>query len=267
MTKVLTIAGSDSLSGGGLQADLRTFKEYQVEGANVLTCIVTVAPNTDEVTVLGVSLRALKAQLRECLAKESEVDVIKVGMLANIEIAKVVASYLKEINHIPIVLDPVLALKESGLTSSQDIIDFFMTELMPIATITTPNLREAELLSGLTGIDSIEKMVEAARIIHKTGVKNVVVKGGQRLKGETAYDVLFDGNKVTILEEKKLANSYNNGAGCTFASAIAAGIATGLSMEESVKKGKVFVYESIKYGIPFLPGLGNVYQGRKSKSL
>ena len=259
VTKVLTIAGSDSLSGGGLQADLRTYKEYKIEGSNVLTCIVTVAPNTDEVTVLGVSLPTLKAQLRECLSKENEIDVI--------EIAKVVANHLKEVKDIPIVLDPVLALKESGLTSSQDIIDFFNTELMPLATITTPNLREAELLSGLVGIDSIEKMEEAARIIHKTGVKNVVVKGGQRLKGETAYDVLFDGTTVTILEEKKLANSYNNGAGCTFASAIASGIATGLTVEESVRKGKAFVFESIEYGIPFLPGLGNVYQGGKNKSL
>lgn len=267
VTKVLTIAGSDSLSGGGLQADLRTYKEYNIEGSNVLTCIVTVAPNTDEVTVLGVSLPTLKAQLRECLSKENEIDVIKIGMLADIEIAKVVANHLKKVKDIPIVLDPVLALKESGLTSSQDIIDFFNTELMPLATITTPNLREAELLSGLVGIDSIEKMEEAARIIHKTGVKNVVVKGGQRLKGETAYDVLFDGTTVTILEEKKLANSYNNGAGCTFASAIASGIATGLTVEESVRKGKVFVFESIEYGIPFLPGLGNVYQGGKNKSL
>ncbi len=265
MKKVLTIAGSDSLSGGGLQADLRTFEEYQVTGLNVLTCIVTVEANTDKVTVTELPLSLLETQLEECFNEVPAIDVIKIGMLANIETAKVVVKALKKHREIPVVLDPVLALKESGLTSSQDIIDFFKTELMPLADITTPNLKEAELLSGLGKLDSLEKMKEAAQLIHKTGVKHVVIKGGQRLEGRLAYDVFYDGQNYMILEEDKLLNGYNNGAGCTFASAIASGMALGYHLETAVRKAKSFVYEGIEYGIPFLPGLGNVFQGGKSK--
>lgn len=264
MKKVLAIAGSDSLSGGGIQADMRTYKEFQVRGLNTLTCVVTVLPETDTVIIHEMNLKDIEKQLKICLAEE--VDVIKIGMLANIEIATLVVSYLKKYPHIPVVLDPVLALKESGFTSSQTIIDFFNQELMPLATITTPNLREAELLSGINQITNIEKMKEAAKVIHKTGVKNVVIKGGQRLSGPTAFDVFFDGKTYTILEEEKLKNGYNNGAGCTFASAIASGMAKQEGIKEAVIQGKEFVYEAIQYGIPFLPGLGNVYQGGKNKS-
>lgn len=262
--KVLTIAGSDSLSGGGLQADLRTFQEYGVKGLNALTCIVTVEPETDQITVHEVSEKMLRSQLEECLNQEVAVDVIKIGMLANLETAKIVAEYLKQVNK-PIVLDPVLALKESGLTSGQDIVNFFNQELMPLAIITTPNLKEAELLSGIKEINSLEKMKEAAQVIHKTGVKHVVIKGGQRLPGNTAYDVFYDGVDFLILQEKKLENGFNNGAGCTFASAIASGISLDYPMKEAVIRAKEFVYEGIQYGIPFLPGLGNVYQGGKNK--
>lgn len=265
MKKVLTIAGSDSLSGGGLQADLRTFEEYGVYGENAVTCIVTVEPETDKVTVHEVSLDMVKHQLETSLVDTKGLNSIKIGMLASIEVANVVAEFLKQQKDIPVVLDPVLALKESGLTTEKDIIDFFNKELMPLATITTPNLREAELLSGIESIDSLEKMKEAAHFIYQTGVKQVVIKGGQRIKGPVAYDLLYDGTHYEWLEHKKILNGFNNGAGCTFASAIAAGLAKGYAVEESVKKAKDFVYEAIEYGIPFLPELGNVYQGGKSK--
>lgn len=267
MKKVLAIAGSDSLSGGGIQADMRTYREYGVEGQNVLTCIVTVKPETDCVHIHEIPLKMIDKQLQGCLVEDNKIDVIKIGMLASIEIANKVVAYLKRVPDIPIVLDPVLALKESDVTSGQEIIDFFNHELMPLATIATPNLREAELLSGISEIRSIEEMKEAAIEIHKTGVAHVVIKGGQRLAGGKAYDVYFDGTHFSVLEEDKLMNGYNNGAGCTFSSAIASSIAKGDTVGNAVVQGKKFVYEAIKNGIPFLPSLGNVYQGRKNKSL
>lgn len=265
MKRVLTIAGSDSLSGGGLQADLRTFEEYNVSGKNVVTCLVTVEPKTDKVEVHEVSKEILKRQLESCLSDFEKIDGIKVGMLASIETAKIVAKYLKKNTQIPIILDPVLALKETGLESDQSIIEFFRAELLPLATLTTPNLAEAELLSGIEPIDSLEKMKQAAKIIYQTGVSYVVIKGGQRIKGSVAYDLLYDGSDYTIFEQQKISNGFNNGAGCTFASAITSGIAKGWSVEKSVKEAKIFVYEAIEYGIPFLPDLGNVYQGAKNK--
>lgn len=265
MKRVLTIAGSDSLSGGGLQADLRTFEEYGVAGLNVVTCIVTVEAKTDIVEVHEVSLEMVEHQLEAVFKEEQQLDGIKIGMLASIEVAKLVAEFLKKQKNIPIVLDPVLALKESGLTTERDVIDFFKNELMPLAAVTTPNLREAELLSGIDPIDTLEKMKEAAQLIYQTGVKQVVIKGGQRIKGPVAYDLLYDGKQFRWFKHEKILNGFNNGAGCTFASAITAGLAKDYSVEKSVEKAKNFVYEAIEYGIPFLPGLGNVYQGGKSK--
>lgn len=264
MKKVVTIAGSDSLSGGGLQADIRTFKEYGIKPYNVLTCIVTVEPKTDQVEVHEVHEDMLKKQLETCLVLKNDLSAIKIGMLANLETAKIIKDYLEKNQHIPIVLDPVLALKESGLTSKKMIIDFFVDQLVPLATIVTPNLREAELLSGVSPINNIEKMKLAAERIFQLGAKNVVVKGGQRLLGNMAYDIFYDGTDFIVLEEPKITNGFNNGAGCTFASAIASGLAQEQSVIESVKNGKQFVYQAILNGIPFLEGLGNVYQGNQS---
>lgn len=265
MKRVLTIAGSDSLSGGGLQADLRTFTEYGLEASNVVTCLVGVDVNEDKVEIHEVSTQMLKHQLKK-VEESNEIIGIKVGMLASIETGKLVASFLKT-KETPIVIDPVLALKESGVESNQSVIEFFKKELLPLATITTPNLREAELLSGIDPIDSLEKMEEAAIRIYQTGVKNVVIKGGQRFEGTMAYDLLYDGEKSVILEQQKIKNGYNNGAGCTFASAICSGLAKGMDVLESVKAAKIFVYEAIEYGIPFLSELGNVYQGGKNKTI
>ena len=263
MKNVLTIAGSDSLSGGGLQADLRTFKEYGVNALNAVTCIVTVDPKSDKFTIYDVGQDFLQEQLETSLNQEENVDMIKIGMLGNLDIAKQVASFLQQHPDIPVILDPVLSLKEEGHTSNEEIVSFFREKLLPLGLVTTPNLKEAELLSGLTPIDSIEKMKEAAQMIQATGVEQVVIKGGQRLPGKWAVDVIYDGQEYVILRDEKLSNGYNNGAGCTFASSIAAGIALGLTPKEAIVKAKEFVHEAIEYGQPFLPGLGNVYQGGK----
>ena len=125
MKNVLTIAGSDSLSGGGLQADLRTFKEYGVNALNAVTCIVTVDPKSDKFTIYDVGQDFLQEQLETSLNQEENVDMIKIGMLGNLDIAKQVASFLQQHPDIPVILDPVLSLKEEGHTSNEEIVSFF----------------------------------------------------------------------------------------------------------------------------------------------
>ncbi|RAG60335.1 hydroxymethylpyrimidine/phosphomethylpyrimidine kinase, partial [Burkholderia multivorans] len=146
--------------------------------------------------------------------------------LGSVESALVLAEDLKS-NELPYVFDPVLVCKGSG--SMVDLKDLFVDNLVPLATVITPNLEEAAVLAGLEPIDSVEGMIEAARIIHGQGAKNVVVKGGARLAREDAIDILFDGETVTTLRSRKVNDKLVNGAGCSFASSIAAGIATGLS--------------------------------------
>lgn len=258
MKQLLTISGSDSLSGGGLQADLRTFYEHGVQGKQLLTCIVTVDAITDDVNVYDTPKETLNVLLEESITPD--LSGIKIGMLATLDTAKDVAKALEEITDIPIVLDPVLALKETKNEVPSDITQFFKERLMPLATITTPNLREAEMLSGIFPIDSVARMKLAAENIHKTGVKYVVIKGGERILGEKAIDVLYDGIRFYEFTQEKIDTRSVNGAGCTFASAIAANLVNGMSVVDAVESAKAFVYGAIWHGIPFLPELGNVWQ-------
>lgn len=256
MKRIVTISGSDTLSGGGVQADLRTFHEYGLEPLHVLTCIVTVNQETNAVNVYESPSNVIEDGFTELTSLEY--DGIKIGMLATLDIARQVSSFLTNQN-VPIVLDPVLSLKESGFSENQDIVNFFKENLLPKATLTTPNLREAELLADMS-IKTVEDMKVAAVKIYATGVSYVVIKGGQRLSGGLAVDLLYDGKTFTIFEMAMLNNGYINGAGCTFASAIASNLILGESTKEAVQKSKEFVHRAIENGIPFLPGLGNVWQ-------
>lgn len=264
MTKLLTIAGSDTLSGGGLQADLRTFREYDIIGENVLTCVVTMNQETKDIKIEELPMPVISDQLLEAEQRLETYQGIKVGMLANLATAQAVAAFLEKVDTVPIVLDPVLALKESGLTTSQDIVAYFTDTLLPLATITTPNLHEAELLSGMTNIDTIEKMILAGKKIQSYGVPYVVVKGGLRMPGTEAIDVLVTPDKESIYRSDKLHSGFNNGAGCTFASAIAAEMVSNDNMSDVIQASKDFVYRSIENGVDFMDGLGNVWQKGKS---
>lgn len=259
----MIIAGSDTLSGGGLQADVRTFHRFKIPSCQVLTCIVTVPSETGEVDIYDMPLPLFQKQL-ESLGDGSQFSGIKVGMLANLEIAKKVSLFLNRITaDIPIVIDPVLALKESGFGMSTEIIHFFKEELLPLATVITPNLHEAELLSGHSGIEELAEMEQVARELNQIKIANIVIKGGLRFPGTQAIDVLWTQGQATFFKQPKLTNCHNNGAGCTFASAITAGLVQGQSLIEAVAQAKDFVYQAIDQGMPFLPELGNVWQGFK----
>ncbi|GAA1624383.1 MULTISPECIES: PfkB family carbohydrate kinase [Brevibacterium] len=240
--KLLTIAGSDVSGGAGLEADLKMFEEYGAFGTAVVTCIVTFDPEDSFNHAIDfIEPEVVNRQLASALAIH-RFDAIKSGMLGSVDSALVLAEDLKD-NQLPYVFDPVLVCKGSG--SMVDLRDLFVENLVPLATVITPNLEEAAVLAGIDPIDSVEGMIEAAQIIHGQGAQNVVVKGGARLAGEDAIDILFDGQTVTTLRSRKVNDKLVNGAGCSFASSIAAGIATGLSIPDAVVKAK----ETVAHGI------------------
>lgn len=240
--RALTIAGSDVSGGAGIEADLTMFEEYGVFGTAAITCIVTFDPaNSFQHDIAFLESELVSRQVESALAIH-DFNVIKSGMLGSVDTALMLAQRLRD-NHLPYVFDPVLVCKGAG--TMVDLKDLFVNELVPQATIITPNLEEAALLSGAQKLTSVEEMVEAARTIHSQGAATVVVKGGARLGGDEAIDVVFDGQSVTTLSTKKVNNDLVNGAGCSFASSIAAGLATGLSVIDAVVTAKERVAQGI----------------------
>ncbi|MGY3766409.1 hydroxymethylpyrimidine/phosphomethylpyrimidine kinase [Vagococcus vulneris] len=252
----LIIAGSDTLSGGGLQTDIRTFETKRLNSCNILTCIATVNQSNETIAIHDLSPELIKKQWDDI--KRLPIDVLKIGMLANLEIAVKVKKIMESCSGIPIVIDPVLALKESGYGMSDEIVAFFYRELLPIAFVTTPNLKEAEMLARMS-INNKKDMEQAAIVIKASSVEYVVIKGGHRLPGTEATDLIYNGKTFNYLTTPKLQTTQTNGAGCTFASAIAANIANELPVIVAVTEAKQFVYQAIKNGFPLLSDLGNVW--------
>lgn len=259
--KVLTIAGSDSLSGGGLQADLATFNEYGLFGLSIITSIVTVID--DAVDIHVVPLNVLSQQLSSVLAL-SDIAAIKIGFVPNIEAIELIAQRLKHVT-IPIILDPVMVFKETNRTEMQGLLRAIREQLVPLATVVTPNLIEAELLADQS-IETLDDMKHAAQQIKSVAEQTIVIKGGNRLAGHDAVDVVLDeDNRHFILSQDKIKQSLlcNNGAGCTFAASITANYAIGANAQEAITNAKEFVYHAIKQGITLnqtLP-VGTVWPG------
>lgn len=259
--KVLTVAGSDSSGGAGIQADLKTFEEYGTFGFSAITSIVTMDPD-EEWSHLVTSLDAtlVEKQLKTIFAG-APLDAMKTGMLGTIETIEITRQYIDKFNMQNIVIDPVMACKGTSELLQPDNVDAMVRLLLPKATITTPNLVEAGILSGLGDITSVSQMEEAAKKIIALGPKNVVIKGGHRLGTENAIDLFYDGTTFTLFEGELFQTDYNHGAGCTFAAATAAGLAKGLSVKEAVKMAKKFVAAAIQKGLKINPFLGHVWHG------
>ncbi len=261
LKKALSIAGSDSSGGGGIQADLKTFEEYGVFGFSAVTSIVTMDPEKN----WALSVTALEASLVEkqlqTIFTGGPLAAMKTGMLgstANIEVTRHYIDLSKQKN---LVVDPVMSGKGTDKLLQPENIEAIKMLLLPVAAITTPNLREAGILSGLGTLRTIDDMKKAAEKIFEFGPQNVVVKGGKGISHEKAVDVFFDGSEFTLLENEKLTTAYNHGAGCTFAAAITAGLAKNLTALEAVKLAKEFVFAAISEGIEINRYLGHVWHG------
>lgn len=257
--KTLTIAGSDSSGGAGIQADLKTFAEYGTYGMSVLTAIATMDPDNNwSHGVTAIDVPIVEQQLKTALAG-GEIAAMKTGMLPTVEIIKAVAETIKDRQLKNVVIDPVMVCKGEDEVLNPENADALRDVLAPLATVLTPNLFEAGELSGLGKLINLEDMKKAAEKIYGLGAQNIVIKGGKALSDDQAIDLFYDGSEFTILETAKIDPAYNHGAGCTFAAAITAGLAQGQTVKEAVLKAKEFVTEAIRSGFQFNQFVGSVF--------
>ncbi|MBW3114255.1 pyridoxine/pyridoxal/pyridoxamine kinase [Bacillus sp. MCCB 382] len=260
LKKTLTIAGSDTSGGAGIQADLKTFQEHGVYGMTALTTVVTMDPNNHwHHNVHPLSIDTLEAQLETVLSVG--IDAMKTGMLGTVEIIELAAKKIDAFGLNKVVIDPVMVCKGEDEVLHPETTDAMREHLLQRATVVTPNLFEAGQLAQTGPIKTIEEMKEAARKIHDLGAKNVVIKGGKQLQHDKALDLFYDGNEFTLLEEEKVETSYNHGAGCTFAAAITANLANGQEVKEAVQNAKTFVTAAIKHGFKLNEYVGPVMHG------
>ncbi len=251
--KALTIAGSDSGGGAGIQADLKTFSAYRVFGLSVITAVTA----QNSVGVQGVENLApafVARQLRSVL-EDFGVDAAKCGMLSVAPIIEAVAGVLAEHPIDKLVVDPVMVAKSGDSLLQPDAVEALIRHILPLALVVTPNLPEAEVLSGMT-VSNREDMEEAARRIGKLGARHVLVKGGH-LKGD-AVDILWNGREVTAFQVPRVESSNTHGTGCTFSAAIAAGLAKGRPLGEAVREAKAYVTKAIREGSARGRGVGQL---------
>jgi hydroxymethylpyrimidine/phosphomethylpyrimidine kinase len=237
----LTIAGSDSSAGAGIQADLKTFSALGVYGLTALTCVVAETPG--RVSKLEPVSAALVREQIEVLLRAFPVAAIKTGLLFSAEIIREIASALREHRSIPLVIDPVMVATSGDPLLQADAIGIYEQELFPRATLITPNLDEAARLIGRT-IGDLRAMREAAEILaNKFGV-SVLLKGGH-LAGDQATDLLFLNGSVIEFSAPFSRGIATHGTGCTYSAAITAGLATGLPLKEAVREAKSFISAAI----------------------
>ncbi len=247
----MTIAGADSGGGAGIQADLKTFAALGVYGTSALTAIT--AQNTVGVTgVHEIPTEIIAAQI-EAVLTDIGADAVKTGMLASSSIVEVVARQLKTFRVTALVVDPVMVAKSGDSLLREDAVEALRTLLVPLAAVVTPNIPEAEVLTGVK-IVSDHDMRRAAESIVGMGCGSVVVKGGHR--DEPATDLFYDGDRFQEFTAPRIDTNNTHGTGCTFASAVAAGLAKGLTLLEAVAQAKEFVTAAIGSSFPIGQGHG-----------
>jgi hydroxymethylpyrimidine/phosphomethylpyrimidine kinase len=251
MKNVLTIAGSDSSGGAGIQADLKTFAAHGVYGMSVITAVT--AQNTQGVSaVQDISPEIISGQI-EAIFEDIRVDGVKIGMTSQICTIKAIGEGLKQYKPSNIVLDPVMVSKSGYQLLQQSAIEELISILLPMATVVTPNIPEAEVITGIK-IENILDMERAARAIYGMGARNVLIKGGH-LEND-ATDVLFDGRSFTYLKGRRINTRNTHGTGCTLSAAIASNLAVGCSASEAVSKAKEYITTAIENSLAIGKGVG-----------
>jgi hydroxymethylpyrimidine/phosphomethylpyrimidine kinase len=258
--KALTIAGSDSGGGAGIQADLKTFAAFGVYGCSVITAVT--AQNTCQVTgIHNVPPRMVRQQI-EAVLSDIRPHAIKIGMLSNSGIIRVVAESLRAFGPVPIVLDPVMMGKSGDILLVKDAIGVLRQALIPLATVITPNIPEAEVLVGKP-LETEQDFINAAKVMREWGAQVVVLKGGHRTSGieggGKVVDLYFDGKKVRSIRGPFVNTPHTHGTGCTFASAIAAGLAKGLDPFPAVTQAREYLTQALQVAFPVGQGKGPVH--------
>ncbi len=243
MQRVLTIAGSDSGGGAGIQADLKTFAAHGVYGTCAITAVT--AQNTLGVTAIHTIPADMVIAQIEAVASDIGTDAVKTGMLATAAIVEAVAAAIADLDLPRVVVDPVMIAKGGAQLLDDEAVEAMKTELLPRAMVATPNAAEAAALLG-DEVRTLEQARSAARRLKALGPGAVIVKGGH-LEGPYAVDILFDGRDLVELMSPRISTTSTHGTGCTFASAIAANLALGHSLRESAQRAKDYVLEAIRH--------------------
>ncbi|MGD8896613.1 MAG: bifunctional hydroxymethylpyrimidine kinase/phosphomethylpyrimidine kinase [Acidobacteriota bacterium] len=253
MNKALTIAGSDCSGGAGIQADLKTFMAFRVFGMSAITAVV--AENTVGVqAVHELPVEMVVQQIKSCV-EDIGVDAVKIGMLSNPEIVTAVARCVRELELPNVVVDPVMVAKSGDPLLSEEARETVREQLLPLARVITPNRYEAEVLAGLP-IADLDDMKRAARGLKETGCEWVVVKGGHVRGGSEAIDVAYDGREFHAYAAPLVNTPNTHGTGCTFSSAIAAGLAKGYEPATAFDRAKAYISRAIQDGLAIGHGHG-----------
>ncbi len=253
VSRTMTIAGSDSGGGAGIQADLKTFAALGVFGTSAITALT--AQNTTGVTaVVEMAPEFVAAQI-DAVVTDIGVDAAKTGMLASAAIIDVVAAKSREHRIKRLVVDPVMIATSGAPLLPPAAIDTLRRVLLPLAMVVTPNLHEAAALTGRP-VNTESEMEEAARAIHALGPRYVVVKGGHLEGSAESVDLLFDGQQIRRFASPRIDTQHTHGTGCIFSAAIAAGLAVGRSPEDAVARAKQFVTDAIEGGLSLGRGHG-----------
>jgi hydroxymethylpyrimidine/phosphomethylpyrimidine kinase len=251
--RAMTIAGSDSGGGAGIQADLKTFTVLGVFGTSAITALT--AQNTTGVTgVVEVAPEFVVEQI-DAIMRDIGTDAVKTGMLSSAAIIEAVAGAVGRWGLGALVVDPVMIAKSGAALLRPDAVDALRSVLLPLALVVTPNLHEAAALVGRP-IRTLPEMREAARQIQDMGSRYVVVKGGHLDETDQSIDVLFDGETFAQYSAPRAATPHTHGTGCVFSAAITAGLATGLTVPDAVGRAKEVITAAIGAGLPIGRGVG-----------
>jgi hydroxymethylpyrimidine/phosphomethylpyrimidine kinase len=245
---VLTIGGSDPTGGAGIQADLKTFQHFGVHGLSAITA-VTVQNTSGVLSTNPLSAELVQAQLAT-LANDIKFDAIKIGMLTTAEVVRVVAEFISA-QHVPTVLDPIIASSNAVRFMDDDAIQILKDNLLPIATIITPNIPESEVFTGLK-METEDSIIHASLLLHDMGAKAMLIKGGHA-NSEESRDLFYDGLGIEWLSSPRIAK-HVHGTGCVLSSAIASCLANGMSLRNSVIEAKKFITSMLEQAIPLGSG-------------
>lgn len=249
--KVLTIAGSDCSGGAGIQADIKTITVHRMYAMSVITALT--AQNTTGVYGIMNIDPSFVAQQLDCIFTDIRPDAVKIGMVSDAAIIKIIAEKLKEYNAKNIVVDPVMVSTSGSRLLSEDAESALIDLLLPLSDVITPNISEAEVLSGFE-IKIEEDMVKAARFIHHKTDSSVLVKGGHI--GEDATDILFENGEIHRFTAMRIDNPNTHGTGCTLSAAIACNQADGRTLLESISASKEYLTGALKAGLDIGKGRG-----------
>ncbi|MDR2509028.1 MAG: bifunctional hydroxymethylpyrimidine kinase/phosphomethylpyrimidine kinase [Spirochaetaceae bacterium] len=248
MIKVATIAGSDASGGAGLEADLKTFEEYGLYGMAAVTLIATMEPDNQWAhKVFPLQEDALRAQC-ETIFKGVGVSAVKTGMLGSFFAVDMAVEYIKKYKISNFVMDPVMVCKGAGEALTPELNTALEEKLLPLSLVVTPNVFEAQQLSGRKNVDTLEKVKDAAKAIFDKGAKNVFIKGPRLPGASRAVDIIYDGSGFDELDGELYKTGWTHGAGCTVSAAICAGLARSLSVKQAAAAAKSFISKSLSGG-------------------